>query len=221
MLRGTNRQGRRHGAGAFFAALALAVPSVAQANDRAYDAAASSAGMAEAAADTPHIIIGRAQDLVGAPIDIVAASRAALMAKQLALSGGKGGRPSGMPVSARYMTSGFGGRFHPLLGGYRQHSGVDLAASMGSPIVATSDGVVSNAGWRGGYGLAVELNHGGGLESRYAHMSRIAVAPGQTIKRGDVIGYVGSTGMSTGPHLHYEVRMNGAAVDPTPSLRGR
>ena len=119
------------------------------------------------------------------------------------------------------MTSGFGGRFHPLLGGYRQHAGVDLAAASGSPIYATSDGVVSNAGWAGGYGLLVQLNHGGGMESRYAHMSQVAVSAGQQVRKGQVIGYVGSTGRSTGPHLHYEVRVNGAAIDPSASLRGR
>lgn len=209
------------GAAAFSCALALAWPATpASANDRAFETAPS---IAEADEPLPSITIGRGQDLVGRPIDIVAASRAALAAlaaKQLASSGIKGGRPSGMPVSARYMTSAFGGRYHPLLGGYRQHSGVDLAASFGSPIYATSDGVVSQAGWRGGYGLAVALNHGSS-ETRYAHMSRVAVAPGQAVKRGDVIGYVGSTGQSTGPHLHYEVRQNGVAVDPTPSLGSR
>jgi murein DD-endopeptidase MepM/ murein hydrolase activator NlpD len=198
-------------------ALACAWAAPASANDRAFETEAQASEVAEPVAS---ITIGRGQDLVGRPIDIVAASRAALAAlaaKQLASSPIKGGRPSGMPVYARYMSSGFGGRYHPLLGGYRQHSGVDLAASFGSPIRATSDGIVSQAGWRGGYGLAVALNNGSS-ETRYAHMSRIAVAPGQTVKRGDVIGYVGSTGQSTGPHLHYEIRQNGVAVDPAPTL---
>ena len=82
------------------------------------------------------------------------------------------------------------------------------------PIVATGDGTVGSAGWSGGYGLMVAIAHGDGVQSRYAHMSRLAVAPGQKVRQGDVIGYVGSTGRSTGPHLHYEVRVGGVAVDP-------
>ena len=126
--------------------------------------------------------------------------------------------PSQMPVSARALTSGFGMRGHPLLGGRRAHSGIDLAAPAGSPIVATSDGQVSWADWAGGYGIAVAVEHGGGYQTRYAHMSRVNVAPGQQVRKGDVIGYVGSTGLSTGPHLHYEVRVNGQAVNPVPML---
>ena len=126
--------------------------------------------------------------------------------------------PSQMPVAARALTSGFGMRGHPLLGGRRAHSGIDLAAPAGSPIVATSDGQVSWADWAGGYGIAVAVEHGGGYQTRYAHMSRVNVAPGQQVRKGDVIGYVGSTGLSTGPHLHYEVRVNGQAVNPVPML---
>lgn len=129
--------------------------------------------------------------------------------------------PSLMPVSARAMTSGFGMRQHPILGTLRAHSGVDLAASYGSPIVATSDGVVNTANWAGGYGLLVALDHGGGLQTRYGHMSQLAVAPGQLVRKGEVIGYVGSTGRSTGPHLHYEIRVNGQAVNPAGHLHGR
>ena len=132
-----------------------------------------------------------------------------------------GKMPSLLPVSARALTSGFGLRQHPLLGTVRTHSGVDLAASYGSPIVATSDGVVGAAAWSGGYGLLVALDHGNGLQTRYAHMSRFNVVPGQQVGRGDVIGFVGSTGMSTGPHLHYEIRVNGRPVDPVAYLHGR
>ncbi len=119
------------------------------------------------------------------------------------------------------VTSGFGMREHPILGGLRAHRGVDLAAPMGSPILATSDGNVSMADWSGGYGLTVQLDHGGGLQTRYGHMSRLNVAPGQRVRKGDVIGYVGSTGLSTGPHLHYEVRVNGEAVNPVPLLKAK
>ena len=135
--------------------------------------------------------------------------------RQRSASGGfVGGIPSGMPVSAARLTSGFGMRMHPLLGYVRQHSGVDLAAPYGSPIYATGAGVVGTAGWSGGLGLTVAIAHGGGVQTRYGHMSRLAVAPGQQVSAGDVIGYVGSTGESTGPHVHYEVRVDGRAIDP-------
>ena len=129
--------------------------------------------------------------------------------------------PSFMPVAARGLTSGFGMRQHPLLGTLRAHSGIDLAASYGSPIVATSDGVVGTANWSGGYGLLVALDHGGGLQTRYGHMSRLNVVQGQQVRKGDVIGYVGSTGMSTGPHLHYEIRINGQAINPAAHLHDK
>ena len=119
----------------------------------------------------------------------------------------------GAPVFGR-MTSGFGMRRHPILGYRRMHSGIDFAAGYGSPIYATSDGVVQYAGWRGGHGNYVRLGHGGGIGTGYAHMSRIAVSPGTRMRRGQVIGYVGSTGLSTGPHLHYEMYRNGATVNP-------
>lgn len=121
--------------------------------------------------------------------------------------------PAGLPVSAR-LTSGFGMRAHPISGGWRAHSGVDLAAPYGSPIVATADGVIGTAGWSGGYGLLVAISHGDGVQTRYGHLSRLNVAAGQQVRRGDVIGFVGSTGESTGPHVHYEVRVNGTAIDP-------
>lgn len=125
---------------------------------------------------------------------------------------------SALPVAARALTSTFGMRGHPLLGRQRAHLGIDLAAPTGSPIVATSDGVVTTADWRGGYGLLVALDHGRGLETRYGHMSRLGVLPGQRVSRGQILGFVGSTGLSTGPHLHYEMRVNGRPVDPLPSF---
>jgi murein DD-endopeptidase MepM/ murein hydrolase activator NlpD len=118
------------------------------------------------------------------------------------------------PLAGAPLSSGFGMRRHPLLGSRRFHSGVDLAAPTGTPIRAASDGVVTSAGWNGGYGLLVSLGHGGNRETRYGHLSRLAVTAGQSVKRGEVIGYVGSTGRSTGPHLHYELRVNGIAVAP-------
>jgi murein DD-endopeptidase MepM/ murein hydrolase activator NlpD len=128
--------------------------------------------------------------------------------------------PMLVPVTSnRSMSSNFGMRMHPVLGGLRMHKGVDLPASTGTPIHATADGVIGRADWFGGYGLCVEIEHGANLETRYGHMSRIAVAEGQHVHKGDVIGYVGSTGRSTGPHLHYEVRIGGEAVNPVPYLQ--
>ncbi len=120
----------------------------------------------------------------------------------------------GAPVAGR-LSSGYGARFHPILGYMRMHSGMDFAASYGSPIYAVTDGRVAYAGWHGGHGKYVKLEHSGGIGTGYGHMSRIAVEPGQSVKRGQVIGYVGSTGLSTGPHLHYELYRNGAAVNPS------
>mgnify|MGYP000268259617 FL=1 len=119
----------------------------------------------------------------------------------------------GRPVNGR-ITSRYGSRRHPVLGYRRMHSGVDFGASRGTPIYAVTDGSVRYAGRKGGYGKFVELKHGGGLGTGYAHMSRIAVRSGQRVRRGQIIGYVGSTGLSTGPHLHYELYRNGRTVNP-------
>jgi murein DD-endopeptidase MepM/ murein hydrolase activator NlpD len=112
------------------------------------------------------------------------------------------------------IASPFGYRQDPVLGGYRLHAGVDIAASQGTPIKAAGDGVVKMAGPNGGYGNFTLIDHGGGLATGYGHQSRIAVSVGQHVSTGQVIGYVGSTGASTGPHLHWEVRVNGTPVDP-------
>lgn len=115
---------------------------------------------------------------------------------------------------AGHVTSGFGMRRHPILGFVRMHAGIDFAAPWGSPVYAATDGRVSFAGWHGGHGNYVRLDHGGGIGTGYGHMSRIAVTPGMSVRRGQVIGYVGSTGLSTGPHLHYELYRGGQVVDP-------
>lgn len=132
--------------------------------------------------------------------------------------------PSQMPVSNVRLSSAFGMRAHPLLGGRRLHKGVDLAGTVGTPVHATGDGVIGHAGWSGGYGLLVSIHHGAEYETRYGHMSRLAVTPGRRVRKGDVVGYVGSTGRTTGPHLHYEVLKSGSAVDPlrhSVSAKGR
>ncbi|MEP3051957.1 MAG: M23 family metallopeptidase [Erythrobacter sp.] len=126
--------------------------------------------------------------------------------------------PSRMPLDGSQLTSSYGIRTHPVLGGRRRHNGVDLAAPTGTPIYATADGIVGKAEWFSSYGLYIRIDHGADLETRYAHMSRLAVAAGQWVSKGDVIGYVGSTGRSTGPHLHYEVRIDGVAVNPIPYM---
>lgn len=112
------------------------------------------------------------------------------------------------------ITSSYGLRMHPILGYARMHRGLDFRAAWGSPIVAVADGVVARAGWAGGYGNQVRLNHEGGLATSYSHMSRIAVAPGSRVRQGQVIGYIGTTGLSTGPHLHFETYRNGVTINP-------
>lgn len=127
--------------------------------------------------------------------------------------------PSRMPVEAVRLTSSYGMRGHPVLGGRRAHKGIDLAGPVGTPIYATADGMVSKAEWFSSYGLYVSIEHGGALQTRYGHMSRLNVANGQRVRKGDIIGFIGSTGRSTGPHLHYEVRVNGQAVNPLPYMQ--
>ena len=117
------------------------------------------------------------------------------------------------PVAGR-ITSGFGYRIHPILRFARLHKGIDFGAGWGTPIHAAADGQVTAAGWAGGYGRQVRLAHGGGLATSYSHMSSIVASPGSFVRRGDLIGYVGSSGLSTGPHLHYETYRNGTPVNP-------
>jgi murein DD-endopeptidase MepM/ murein hydrolase activator NlpD len=124
-----------------------------------------------------------------------------------------------MPVENASLTSSYGMRTHPVLGGRRAHKGIDLAMPTGTPVFATADGIVSKAEWFSSYGLYISLEHGADIQTRYGHLSRLNVAAGQPIRKGDVIGYVGSTGRSTGPHLHYEVRIAGASVNPLPYLQ--
>ncbi len=131
-------------------------------------------------------------------------------------SGGYSGKWSGhflKPVPGG-IGSGFGMRYHPILHYFRMHTGVDLHASYGEPVHAADKGLVVFADWRGGYGRCVIIDHGSGYATVYAHMSSFDVSSGQTVSRGQVIGRVGSTGLSTGPHLHFEVRINGTPVNP-------
>jgi len=121
--------------------------------------------------------------------------------------------PSISPVRG-ILTDGFGGRRDPFTGEPASHTGVDISSSHGHPVRAPADAIVVKSKWEGGYGNVIYLSHGFGYSSRFGHLSKFAVKPGQKVKRGEVIGYVGSTGRSTGPHLHYEVRVNGRSVNP-------
>ncbi len=141
--------------------------------------------------------------------------------------GGGGGTATGTgsfgwPVpSCTYITSKFGPRYHPVTGAYQStHTGLDIGASHGATIVASDGGTVTTAGEKGGYGNCVMIDHGNGYYTLYGHMSSIAVSVGQSVSKGDTIGYVGSTGVSTGPHCHFEIRVNGVCTDPAPWFSG-
>lgn len=129
--------------------------------------------------------------------------------------------PSARPIAASVnFTSGFGVRSDPFRGRAAMHGGIDLAGPLGTPIYATADGIVGRAEWNsGGYGNLVEINHGQGIQTRYGHLSRYTVRAGERVRRGQLIGHMGSTGRSTGSHLHYEVRIDGRAVNPIPFMQ--
>ena len=128
--------------------------------------------------------------------------------------------PSDKPVKTAAFTSGYGIRSDPFQGRAAMHAGIDLSGPVGTPIYATADAIVLRSGWNsGGYGNLVELDHGRGINTRYGHLSAILVHPGQRVKRGDMIARMGSTGRSTGSHLHYEVRIDGRAVNPIPFMK--
>jgi murein DD-endopeptidase MepM/ murein hydrolase activator NlpD len=121
--------------------------------------------------------------------------------------------PSTWPIVG-WLTSGFGNRKDPFTGQPDFHTGLDISAQYGTPIRATADGLVESAGYSGNYGNAVVVSHGYGISTRFGHLSRFASRPGQKIKRGEVIGYVGATGRATSSHLHYEILMNGQPINP-------
>ena len=126
--------------------------------------------------------------------------------------------PSRMPLDNARVSSSYGMRNHPVLRKRARHNGIDLAAASGTPIYATADGVVERANYFGSYGNYIQIGHGNAIETRFAHLSRIVVKDGAQVRKGDLIGFVGSTGRSTGPHLHYEVRIDGNPVDPRPFM---
>ena len=148
-------------------------------------------------------------------IDIVTAEVEELAAAKRTAAG----LPLDRPIANSPITSGFGARMDPFLGRPAMHTGIDFRAGVGYPIRATAAGTVISAGYNGGYGNMVEIDHGNGLTTRYAHMSRILVKPGDVLAKGALVGRSGSTGRSTGPHVHYEVRADGEALDPMRYIR--
>ena len=167
-------------------------------------------GTSAANTDSPSRTFGILHDLLdglGARLDTVrkgVETRQALAAAT----------PSIWPLVSGWLTSSFGSRSDPVTGEPEQHAGLDISADRGTPVHATADGTVEAAGYNGGYGNCILLDHGFGITTRYGHLSGYAVSTGQTVKRGQVIGYVGSTGHTTGAHLHYEILMNGEPVNP-------
>jgi len=172
---------------------------------------------ARAAAEAEEVREAQMLAGISARRDEFEAQYAALQAEQQALgrgvSRGSGSGQLSWPCDGD-VSSGFGYRVHPISGTRRMHTGLDLGCANGAPIHAAGSGTVTEAGVRGGYGNAVVIDHGDGLATLYAHQSRITVSVGQQVSEGEVIGYVGSTGQSTGPHLHWEVWVNGTPVDP-------
>jgi murein DD-endopeptidase MepM/ murein hydrolase activator NlpD len=162
-----------------------------------------------AAAAEPDSTFGLLRNLLGA-VESRLASLKTTVQRQQALARAV---PSIWPI-AGWLSSGYGRRADPFDGGADFHPGLDIAADRGTPIYATADGTVDSAGYNGNYGNAVLVNHGFGIGTRFGHLSRVVVRAGQAVRRGDVIGYVGSTGRATSPHLHYEILLNGRPFNP-------
>lgn len=187
-------------------------------DDEAVDLAEAFQPAASAARPDSGISFGRALDITGNPVRLGASRNASIFAGRLSTYTGPFAMPSGSPLRYAALTSSFGMRRHPTLGGMRFHAGLDLAAPTGSPVFATSPGAVMAAGWCGGYGYCVALDNGRGMSTLFGHLSAVEVGPGEVVKAGQQIGRVGSTGRSTGPHLHYEVRRDGRPIDPGSKL---
>ena len=166
-------------------------------------------GGGNAAANQPENTFGVLRGVLNVIDAQISSVRSAVERRQLLANA----TPSIWPTTG-WLTSDFGGRLDPFTGGRDYHAGLDISADKGKPVRATADGTIGEAGWSGNYGNMVLVSHRFGLSTRYGHLSYVTVARGQTVRRGDLIGYVGSTGRSTSPHLHYEVLLNGQAINP-------
>ena len=177
------------------------------------------------------ILKNSSKQAMGGPLELLATSSngeidprferlGASLERMQALERGLASIPQVAPTSLAQtqISSGYGYRRDPFNGGGAMHSGLDFKGPIGAPIYSAAAGIVTFAGWRGGYGKTVEITHGNGMMTRYAHMSRFHSREGQEVAAGDLIGAIGSTGRSTGPHLHFEVRINGRPVNPKPYL---
>ena len=178
-------------------------------------------GGAGSASDMPATELRRGMQVLGGQLDHTGAQLSVLdsllFQRQLDLQS----VPSRAPVADSYITSGYGVRADPFGGGREFHKGVDFEARTGDPVLAAANGVVTFAGVRSGYGNVVEIDHGNGLVTRYAHNSRLVVQVGDLVRRGEVVARAGSTGRSTGAHVHFEVWKNGRVVNPRPYLQPR
>jgi murein DD-endopeptidase MepM/ murein hydrolase activator NlpD len=177
----------------------------------------------------PRSMVASARTAQGGPFEKLSTARdgsldprferlALSLARMDALEQGLSGIPQVMPADIRMISSGFGYRTDPINGHAAMHAGLDFRGTIGAPIHAAAKGRVTFVGTKSGYGKVVEVSHGNGLMTRYAHLSGFRARPGQDVGPGDVIGAMGSTGRSTGPHLHFEVRIHGRAVNPRPFL---
>jgi murein DD-endopeptidase MepM/ murein hydrolase activator NlpD len=175
----------------------------------ASDASALAGPVLNSAVASPDTAFGVVKDLLGA-IEARLDSVRSGVEKRQALAAAT---PSIWPI-AGWLSSGFGNRRDPFTGGGDFHPGLDISADQGQAVVAPADGEVTTAAYNGNYGNLIVIDHGFGITTRYAHLSRYAVLPGQKVQRGETIGYVGSTGRSTSPHLHYEVLVNGQLTNP-------
>lgn len=176
----------------------------------------------------PKLMSREAREAMGGPFEALSANRGNLdprfeklgfsLARMAVLERALDGIPQVVPASDENITSGFGYRRDPFNGRAAMHSGLDFKGAVGSPIYAAAKGKVSYVGWRQGYGKTVEISHGNGMMTRYAHLSRFDVKAGQEVDAGERIAGMGNTGRSTGPHLHFEVRINDRAINPRPFL---
>jgi murein DD-endopeptidase MepM/ murein hydrolase activator NlpD len=176
----------------------------------------------------PKLLSRQTQDAMGGPFEAILGGSDTIdprferlglsLSRMAVLERALDGIPQVVPASVQNISSGFGFRRDPLNGRGAMHAGIDFKGAIGSPIFAAADGRVTFAGRKAGYGNAIEITHGNGMLTRYAHLSRIGVTVGQQVAAGDTIGGLGNTGRSTGPHLHFEVRINDRAVNPRPFL---